>query len=140
MMNMSIPSSLMDNKEYVSNIIRKGFVPTDRNFLPFSYGMNEAVFGSIVGVKPMYVFIQEDTSNMLVREILELEEQIIVNKDKDKIVVVNQQEKDKYMEASRAIYNLLDEKEFNTDSERINYLLDEYPKLKEWSMNDKIMD
>ena len=91
--------------------------------------MNEAVFGSIVGVKPMFIFIQEDTSRMLVREILDLEEKIISEKDKDRIVVVNQEEKDKYIKVSQALYQLLGDTPFCSDMERITYLQREYPEV-----------
>ena len=128
-MKTKFPISLMEDKKYVSIIIQKGFIPTERNFLPFSYGMNEAVFGSIVGVKPMFIFIPEDTSRMLVREILDLEEKIINEKDKDRIVVVNQEEKDKYIKVSQALYQLLGDNPFCSDMERITYLQREYPEV-----------
>ena len=128
-MNKRIPISLSENRKYLSDIIEKGFIPTERNFLPFSYRMNEAVFGALVGVQPMYIFIQEDTSRMLVREILELEEKILEENNKETIVVTNQQDKDKYIEVSQAMYQLLGDMQFESDKERIAYLQRVYPEV-----------
>lgn len=128
-MKTNDPMSLKVDKKYVTKILQSGFIPTERNFLPFSYRMNETVFGSIVGVNPMFIFIRKDTSRMLVREILDLEEKIFKENDKDRIAVLSQEEKEKYIGVSQALYQLLGDKQFDSDMERIAYLQKEYPEL-----------
>ena len=91
-MNTKLPTSVTKRKRYAKKLIRYRVLPTARNFLPLTYDMKEALFGSIVGVKTMFVFMPIDTSQMSVLSILEAEEKIIKDGEKGSLHIVSKNE------------------------------------------------
>ena len=100
--------------------------------------MKEAIFGNIVGVKTMYVFMPIDTSRMSVLSILETEEKIIKEGKKGSLYVVSEKERDEMLAVTLA-FNLMmmgheAAEPLNTDKEKIEFLMSLYPELNEWLM------
>ena len=135
-MKSKLPASVMKRKEYVKAMIANKVLATGRNFLPLTYDMKESLFGRIVGVKPMFVYMPIDTSHMSVLSILEAEEKIIQAKKAGSLKVVSEEDKNEMMEATTALNLLLYEDNvldtLSTDKEKIEYLLTRYPELNNW--------
>lgn len=137
-MNTKLPASVIERKQYAQTLIRYRVLPTARNFLPLTYNMKEAIFGNIVGVKTMYVFMPIDTSRMSVLSILETEEKIIKEGKKGSLYVVSEKERDEMLAVTLA-FNLMmmgheAAEPLNTDKEKIEFLMSLYPELNEWLM------
>lgn len=137
-MNTKLPASVIERKQYAQTLIRYRVLPTARNFLPLTYNMKEAIFGNIVGVKTMYVFMPIDTSRMSVLSILETEEKIIKEGKKGSLYVVSEKERDEMLAVTLAFNLMLMGHEaaepLNTDKEKIEFLMSLYPELNEWLM------
>lgn len=134
-MSTTIPVSVTERKKYVQTILRFKVLPTARNFLPLTYDMKEALFGSIVGVKPMYVFMPIDTSKMSVLSILEAEEKIIKEKKKGSLHVVSEEDRNEMIAVTQSLNLLLKEHEISDSlrgEEKIALLLNYYPELNDW--------
>lgn len=129
-MKQELPISLLKRKEYVVRVLKDKVLPTDRNFLPFTYDMKESFSGSIVGGNPMFVYMPIDTSHMSVISILEEEEKIIKAGEKESLKVVTEAERDEMTAVTIALNPLVCGLE--TDKEKVEYLLEEYPELQSW--------
>jgi len=139
-MNKKLPISVSERKCYAQQLIHFKVLPTARNFLPLTYDMKEALFGSIVGVKTMFVFIPIDTSQMSVLSILEAEEKIIREGKKGSLHIVSEEERDEMMAIALALNQILMEHEATealiTDKEKIEFLMSQYPELNDWLMEE----
>lgn len=135
-MNTKLPTSVTKRKRYAKKLIRYRVLPTARNFLPLTYDMKEALFGSIVGVKTMFVFMPIDTSQMSVLSILEAEEKIIKDGEKGSLHIVSEEERDEMMAVTLAFNLMLMGNEATeslvTDKDKIEFLLSHYPDLNNW--------
>lgn len=139
-MNTKLPTSVTKRKRYAKKLIRYRVLPTARNFLPLTYDMKEALFGSIVGVKTMFVFMPFDTSQMSVLSILEAEEKIIKDGEKGSLHIVSEEERDEMMAVTLAFNLMLMGNEATeslvTDKDKIEFLLSHYPDLNNWQTED----
>lgn len=139
-MNTKLPTSVTKRKRYAKKLIRYRVLPTARNFLPLTYDMKEALFGSIVGVKTMFVFMPIDTSQMSVLSILEAEEKIIKDGEKGSLHIVSEEERDEMMAVTLAFNLMLMGNEATvslvTDKDKIEFLLSHYPDLNNWQTED----
>lgn len=131
-MKQILPQALVERKVYVVQLLKDQVLPTKRNFLPLTYDMKESLFGSIVGTKPSFVYLPIDTSHMTVMAILEEEERIISERKERSIKVVTQQDQDEMLSASLSLSSLVSDKKLETDKEKIEAILAEYPKLLHW--------
>lgn len=131
-MKQILPQALVERKKYVVQLLKDQVLPTKRNFLPLTYDMKESLFGSIVGTKPSFVYLPIDTSHMTVMAILEEEERIISERKERSIKVVTQQDQDEMLSASLSLSSLVSDKKLETDKEKIEAILAEYPKLLHW--------
>lgn len=139
-MNTKLPTSVTKRKRYAKKLIRYRVLPTARNFLPLTYDMKEALFGSIVGVKTMFVFMPIDTSQMSVLSILEAEEKLIKDGEKGSLHIVSEEERDEMMAVTLAFNLMLMGNEATeslvTDKDKIEFLLSHYPDLNNWQTED----
>jgi hypothetical protein len=131
-MNKQLPQSLIDRKQYVTQLLRDCVLPTKKNFLPLTYDMRESYFGSIVGGETKFVYLPIDTSHMTVLSILQEEERIIKERKKGSLKVVNQNQQEEMLESMRELSLLVSDKDYETDKEKIECILTEYPELKGW--------
>ena len=131
-MKNRLPQSLIDRKKYVVQLIKDRVLPTNRNYLPLTYEMKESLFGTIVGCEQMFVYLPIDTSHMTVISILEEEERIIKERKKGSLKVVNQQEQDEMLAAALSLSLLVYDENLETDEEKIESILSEYPELLDW--------
>lgn len=132
-MNNQIPIQLIPYKEPIRVILKYDVLPSEKNFMPFSYALNEAYFHTFVGVPPTFVFIPLDTSEMSVLSIIEKEEEIIKNGKKKSLLVVSETDKKELLEATSAIKDILKGDEYHSDKEGVCLLKKKYPGLKAWS-------
>ena len=80
----------------------------------------------------MFVYLPIDTSHMTVISILEEEERIIKERKKGSLKVVNQQEQDEMLAAALSLSLLVYDENLETDEEKIESILSEYPELLDW--------
>ena len=135
-MNNRLLDTLIKHKTVVARLLKDRVLPTMRNFLPLTYDMKEALFGSIAGGDDMCVYLPIDTSHMRVISILEEEERIIREGGKGSLKVVTQQEHDDMLIATLLLTLLVYDKKLETDEEKIETILSEYPELRDWIQND----
>jgi len=131
-MKNTLPQSLIDHKKTVVQLLKDQVLPSKRNFLPLTYDMKESLYGSIVGGEPRFVYLPIDTSHMTVISILEEEERIIKEKKKGSLKVITQQEQDEILVSTLSLSLLVYDKKLETDKEKIEAILAEYPELREW--------
>ncbi|MBO4434589.1 MAG: hypothetical protein J5769_03945 [Bacteroidales bacterium] len=113
-------------------MIKDGIIATEKNFLPFTYGMKESVYGTIVGVKDTFVYMTIDTSHMSVLSILEAEEELINKAVPKSVRTVIKEEREEFISAGKAMLELVKDLGFQTDRERIDYIMSLFPEMKTW--------
>ena len=124
--------SLIDHKIIVVQLLKDQVLPTKRNFLPLTYDMKEYLAGRIAGGEAMFVYLPIDTSHMTVLSILEEEERIIKERKKGSLKVVSQKLQNEMLAVSLALSSLIDGNALETDREKIDTILAEYPELLGW--------
>lgn len=127
-----IPDELLCRRVYVASMIKDGIIATEKNFLPFTYGMKESVYGTIVGVKDTFVYMTIDTSHMSVLSILEAEEELINKAVPKSVRTVIKEEREEFISAGKAMLELVKDLGFQTDRERIDYIMSLFPEMKTW--------
>ena len=131
-MNNRLLDTLIKHKTVVARLLKDRVLPTMRNFLPLTYDMKEALLGSVAGGDDRFVYLPIDTSHMRVISILEEEERIIREGGKGSLKVVTQQEHDDMLIATLLLTLLVYDKKLETDEEKIETILSEYPELRDW--------
>ena len=124
-----LPTSLQNGLSYVAIMCQYKIIATEKNFIPFTYDMKEAVQGGICGVEERYIFMLMDTSHMLVLSVLEAEERMF-KEVKDEFLVFNKTQKEEMLKVSSDLSKLVTNQDLETDREKIEFFLSEYPALR----------
>lgn len=124
-----LPKSLTDGMMYVAIMCQYKILAREKNFLPLTYDMKEAVQGGICGVEERYIFMLMDTSQMSVLSILEAEEKMF-KEVKDEFLVFNKSQKEEMLKVASELSELVANQDLETDREKIEFFLSEYPALR----------
>lgn len=124
-----LPTSLANGLMYVAIMCQYKVLAKEKNFLPLTYDMKEVVQGSICEEGEMYIFMLMDTSHMSVLSILEAEEKMI-KEQKEDFIVFNKSQKEDMLKVSSDLSELVTNQDLETDREKIEFFLSEYPALR----------
>ena len=124
-----LPTSLQNGLSYVAIMCQYKILAREKNFLPLTYDMKEVVQGSICAEEEMYIFMLMDTSHMSVLSILDAEEKMI-KEQKEDFIVFNKSQKEDMLKVSSDLSELVTNQDLETDREKIEFFLSEYPALR----------